>query len=74
MKLGLIQQLNENVDKVELQKIADRIFEICEGEVADQAADEGGRGFSGDAVSRKCDEVCGMIKDLVEARIKKENT
>ncbi len=73
-KLGLIHQLNENVDKAELQKIADRIFALCEGAVADEAADEGGRGFSGNAVSRKCTEVCSMIKDLVEARIKKENS
>ena len=69
MKLGLIHQLNENIDTLELQKIADQIFAICEGAVADQAADEGGTGFSGDAMARKCSEVMSMLNDKVEARV-----
>lgn len=74
MKLGLIHQLNENVDRAKLQKIADAVYLAAEGAVADQAADEGGRGFTGDAVQRKCDEVLSMIKDMVDARVAKENS
>lgn len=74
MKLGLIHQLNENVDKAKLQNVADQIFAIAEGEVADTAGDEGGRGFTGDAVQRKCNEVMSMVKDMVDARVQMENT
>jgi len=66
VKLGLIHQLNENVDKAKLQKIAEDIVKLSEGLVADQAADEGGRGFSGDALVRKTKDVMSMLQDQVD--------
>lgn len=73
--MKLIRILNEaHADPAKLQKIADMIYSVCEGEVANQAADEGGTGFTGDAVEAKCDKVCAEIKKLVKARIAKENS
>jgi hypothetical protein len=57
-----------------LQQIAGQIFDYAEGQVADVAADEGGYGFSGDAVQRKCDEIIKTLKDMVDARVASENT
>ena len=70
MKLGLIHQLNENIEQKALVKIAEDIVKLAEGLVADQAADEGGRGFSGDALDRKTKEVMSMLHDHVEKTVK----
>ena len=69
MKLGLIQQLNENADQAKLKAIAEEIVKYAEGLVADQAADEGGYGFSGDALDRKSKEVMSMLQDHVEKTV-----
>lgn len=70
MKLGLIHQLNENADQQVLRKIAEDIVKYAEGLVADQAAAEGGRGFSGDALDRKSKEVMSMLNDHVQETVK----
>ena len=74
MKLGLIQQLNENVDQAALNKIADQIFALAENSVADQAADEGGTGFTGDNIERKSKQLLSVVADMVGDRIAKDRT
>ena len=71
--MKLLQALTEASDATKLQKIADMIYDVCEGEVADTAANEGGTNFTGDAIDNKCEQVCTAIKALVKERIKKEN-
>ena len=52
-----------------LEKISIDIVEIAEGLVADQVADEGGRGFSGDALERKAKEIMATLQGHVDKTV-----
>ena len=52
-----------------LEKISIDIVELAEGLVADQAADEGGRGFSGDALARKTKEIMTTLQSHVDKTV-----
>ena len=59
-------QLNEMGD---IGMLADQIYQMVEANVANVAGDEGGYGFSDDAIMSQVDQICQAVKQAINHKI-----